>query len=154
MFCFTWYLPVYLYQWCNESVRSKTSSFNCSCLDFFLFFSTLWIIDFVIEITQLCYLLHYLTSCTINWCLNDARNKDNDRFHVFQGTYESFWKSTYCQKDQGLLSTSEALNICEPLFVFYFHFSHQPLPHYDCQKKKLLSKPTFIELIHFCFHLK
>ena len=36
------------------------------CCHFFN--STLWIIDFVIRITQLCYLLHYLTSCSIDWC--------------------------------------------------------------------------------------
>ena len=36
---------------------------NAKCL-----LSTLWIIDFIIRITQLCYLLHYLTSCSIDWC--------------------------------------------------------------------------------------
>ena len=37
-------------------------------LSFFFFYSILWIIDFVIRITQLCYLLHYFISCSINWC--------------------------------------------------------------------------------------
>ena len=30
--------------------------------------------DFVIEITQLCYMLHYLTSCSIDWCGGFAAN--------------------------------------------------------------------------------
>ena len=45
----------------------------CSYSDFF-FYSTLWIIDFVIGITQLCYLLHFLTSCSIDWCGGFATN--------------------------------------------------------------------------------
>ena len=32
------------------------------------FCSILWITDFIIDITQLYYLLHYLTSCSIDWC--------------------------------------------------------------------------------------
>ena len=49
---------------------------NAKCLlsFFFFFYSTPWIIDFVITITQLCYLLHYLTSCSINWCGGFATN--------------------------------------------------------------------------------
>ena len=86
--------------------------------------------------TQLWYLFHYLTSCSINWCLNDARNSDNVRFHVFQGTYKSFWKSTFCQKDQVLLSTSEALSICKPTFVFYFHFFPSAIVSRRLSKKK------------------
>ena len=43
-------------------------SSNAKRLLSFLFYSTLWIIDFVIMITRLCYLLHYLTSCSIDWC--------------------------------------------------------------------------------------
>ena len=47
---------------------------NAKCLLSFFFYSTLWIIDFVIEITQVCYLLHYLTSCSIDWCGGFATN--------------------------------------------------------------------------------
>ena len=38
-----------------------------ACYLFVFFYSTLLIIDFVIRITQLCYLLHYLASCSISW---------------------------------------------------------------------------------------
>ena len=37
------------------------------CYYYYFFYSTLWIIDFIIGITQLCYLFHYLTSCSIDW---------------------------------------------------------------------------------------
>ena len=79
------FIPIY-FIWCNESVHSKTS-FNCNyylfivsnrkCLlsvIFFFFNSTLWIIDFIIRITHLCYLLHSLTSCSINWCSGFVTN--------------------------------------------------------------------------------
>ena len=103
--------------------------------------------------TQLWYLLRYLTSCSINWCLNDARNSDNVRFHVFQGTYKSFWKSTFCQKDQVLLSTSEALNICKPTFVFYFHFfpSAVALRRLSKKKKKWYENQLLLNSFIFVF---
>ena len=47
----------YLFIYCKQCKVSVILSF----------YSTLWIIDVVIRITQLCYLLHYLTSCSINW---------------------------------------------------------------------------------------
>ena len=59
----------------------------------FFFCSTLGITDFVIEITQLCYLLHCLISCSISWWLNDARNSDNIRFcyNVHLLTFYQWW---------------------------------------------------------------
>ena len=40
----------------------------------FFFYSTLYIIDLVIRITLLCYLLHYLTSCSVDWYDGFATN--------------------------------------------------------------------------------
>ena len=42
---------------------------------------------------QLCYLLHCLISCSISWCLNDARNSDNIRFcyNVHLLTFYQWW---------------------------------------------------------------
>lgn len=91
---------------------------------------------------------------------NEVQNSVNVRFQVFQGTYENFWKSTYYQNDEGFLPTFDALiffhyrNMCEPTFIFYFHFFPSSYCLTMIGKKKLIQKPTFTELSHFCFHLK
>ena len=105
-------------------------------------------------------LLAMLSHSSFTSCFShEVQNSVNVRFQVFQGTYESFWRSTYYQNDEGFLPTFDALfsitEICaNPRLYFIFIFFPAVIASRWLAKKKLIQKPTFTELSHLCFHLK
>ena len=60
--------------WPEPDIFVSAALFRFFLSFFFFFYSTLCIIDLVIRITLLCYLLHYLTSCSVDWCGGFATN--------------------------------------------------------------------------------